>query len=43
MRGDRCGRKFREELEFVKKKRNYTKRFKNKIETESIFYTSISY
>lgn len=36
MRCDRCGQKFREELEFVKKKRNYTKRFKNKIVQEVI-------
>ena len=36
MRCDRCQTKFREELEFVKKKRNYTKRFKNKIVHEVI-------
>lgn len=36
MRCDRCAQKFREELEFVKKKRNYTKRFQNKIIQEVI-------
>ena len=36
MRCDRCGQKFREELEFTKKKRSYTKRFKNKIIQEII-------
>ncbi len=33
---DRCQKKFREELGFVKKKRNYTTRFKNKIIREVI-------
>ena len=33
---DRCQKKFREELGFVKKKRNYTERFKNKIIREVI-------
>ncbi len=36
MRCDRCGAKFREELGFVNKKRNYTERFKNKIIREVI-------
>ncbi len=36
MRGDRCQKKFREELGFLKKKRNYTERFKNKIIREVI-------
>jgi transposase len=36
MRCDRCQKKFREELGFVKKKRNYTERFKNKIIREVI-------
>jgi transposase len=31
MRCDRCGAKFREELGFVKQKRNYTERFKTKL------------
>jgi transposase len=31
-----CGKKFRETLEFVNKKRNYTERFKHKIITEVI-------
>lgn len=33
---DRCQKKFREELGFVKKKRNDTERFKNKIIREVI-------
>lgn len=36
MRCDRCQKKFREELGFVNKKRNYTERFKNKIIREVI-------
>ena len=36
MRCDRCQQKFREELGFVNKKRNYTERFKNKIIREVI-------
>jgi transposase len=36
MRCDCCQKKFREELGFVKKKRNYTERFKNKIIREVI-------
>jgi transposase len=36
MRCDGCATKFREELEFVNKRRNYTKRFKNKIIQEVI-------
>ncbi len=36
MRCDRCGQKFRESLEFVNKRRNYTERFKNKIIQEVI-------
>jgi len=36
MRCDHCGQKFREELDFVNKKRNYTKRFANKIIQEVI-------
>ena len=36
MRCDRCGKKFREELGLVKKNRNYTERFKNKIIQEVI-------
>jgi transposase len=31
MRCEWCGKKFREELDFVKKKRNYPKRFQTKI------------
>lgn len=36
MRCDHCGQKFREQLGFVKKRRNYTERFKNKIIQEVI-------
>ncbi len=36
MRCDCCGKKFREELSIVKKNRNYTKRFSNKIIQEVI-------
>lgn len=36
MRCDRCGTKFREELGFVKQKRNHTERFKTKIIQEVI-------
>ena len=36
MRCERCSKKFREELGLVKKNRNYTERFKNKIIQEVI-------
>ncbi len=36
LRCDRCSQKFRESLEFVNKRRNYTERFKNKIIQEVI-------
>ena len=36
MRCDNCGKKFREELSFVKKKRHYTERFKQKIIQEDL-------
>ncbi|MEM8721397.1 MAG: helix-turn-helix domain-containing protein [Cyanobacteria bacterium P01_G01_bin.39] len=36
MRCERCGQQFREELDFVKKKRNYTKRFVKEIIQEVI-------